>query len=194
MAMPAVQSRRWTAAEVRALPDEPGTRFECVDGELIVSPGPKYPHQRATRALLRVLDAYVSSTRIGDVLFGPGEVELDPYTLVQPDLFVLPLVGGRLPAGPEESAEPLLVVEVLSPSTARYDRGVKRDRYQRARSEYWIVDVDARLVERWLPDAARPEVLRDELHWQPAGARDPLVVPLAPLFAEAHGEPRGSDV
>jgi len=188
MAMPAVQSRRWTAAEVRALPDEPGKRFECVDGVLIVSPGPKWPHQRAVRALILAIHPYVVTHGIGDLLFGPGEVELDPYTLVQPDLFVVPLVDGRVPAGPEESADPLLVVEVLSPSTARYDRGVKRDRYQRAGAEYWIVDVDARLVERWLPDAARPEVLRDELRWQPSGASAPLVVALAPLFAEAHGE------
>ncbi|MGZ8490863.1 MAG: Uma2 family endonuclease, partial [Gemmatirosa sp.] len=138
---------------------------------------------------MRALDAYLIANPVGDLLFGPGEVELDPYTLVQPDLFVLPLVDGRVPLGPEESAEPLLVVEVLSPSTARYDRGVKRDRYQRAGAEYWIVDVDARLVERWLPDAQRPEVLRDALRWQPQGAGAPLVVALPPLFAEAHGEP-----
>lgn len=193
MAMPAVQSRRWTAAEVRALPDEPGKRYECVDGVLIVSPGPRFPHQRAVRALLRLLDAYVVDGRVGDLLMGPGEVELDEYTLVQPDLFVLPLIDGRLPTGPEESAHPLLLVEVLSPSTARYDRGVKRDRYQRAGAEYWVVDVDSRVVERWLPGAAGPEILRDELRWQPAGAAAPLVVALAPLFAEAHGEPRGSD-
>lgn len=186
--MPAVQSRRWTADEVRALPEEPGTRYECVDGELIVGPGPRYPHQRATRDLILALHPFVASNGIGDLLFGPGEVELDPYTLVQPDLFVLPLVDGRVPNGPEESADPLLVVEVLSPSTARYDRGIKRDRYQRAGAEYWIVDVDARLVERWLPDAPRPEVIRDELRWQPSGAAAPLVVALAPLFAEAHGE------
>jgi Uma2 family endonuclease len=188
MAMPAVQPRRWTADEVRALPDEPGKRFECVDGELLVSPGPKWPHQRAVRALLRALDAYVVGQRIGDLLMGPGEVELDPYTLVQPDVFVLPLVGGRVPAGPEESAEPLLVVEVLSPSTARFDRGVKRDRYQRAGTEYWIVDGDSRVAERWVPGAAAPEVLRDALRWHPAGAVEALVIPLPPLFAEAHGE------
>ncbi len=36
--MPSVVARHWTAAEVRALPDESGKRFECVDGELLVSP------------------------------------------------------------------------------------------------------------------------------------------------------------
>ena len=45
MGMPAMQERRWTAAEVRALPDEPGKRFEVVDGELLVSPGPTFRHQ-----------------------------------------------------------------------------------------------------------------------------------------------------
>jgi Uma2 family endonuclease len=188
MVMPAVQPRRWTADEVRALPDVPGKRFECVDGALIVSPGPRFPHQRAVGALFLALHPYVVGTGFADLLTGPGEVELDPHTLVQPDLFVLPLVDGRVPVGPEESAEPLLVVEVLSPSTARYDRGVKRDRYQRAGAEYWIVDVDSRVVERWLPGALHPEVLRDELRWHPAGAAEPLAIALPPLFAEAHGE------
>ncbi|MDF1501703.1 Uma2 family endonuclease [Roseisolibacter sp. H3M3-2] len=188
MSMPAVQPRRWTADEVRALPDEPGKRFECVDGELIVSPGPKWAHQRAVRALIVLLHDYVAAHRVGDLLMGPGEVEFDPYTLVQPDLFVLPLVDGRVPSGPEDSADPLLVVEVPSPSTARYDRGVKRDRYQRAGAECWIVDLDSRVVERWLPGAAAPEVLREELRWHPAGAGEPLALALAPLFAEAHGE------
>ena len=63
---------------------------------------------------------------------------------------------------------PLLAVEVLSPSTARADRTVKRRLYQRAGvPEYWIVDLEARLVERWRPADERPEVLTDTLTWRP---------------------------
>ena len=58
------------------------------------------------------------------------------------------------------------VVEILSPSSARHDRFTKRRRYQRTGvSEYWVVDLDARAVERWRPGDARPEVLDEVLIW-----------------------------
>jgi len=190
MAMPALETRRWSADDVRALPDEPGKQFECVDGELLVSPGPRLPHQSMVAALWRALDLYVHAEPVGAVFTAPGELELDAFTLVQPDLFVLPLVDGRRPRTVEEIGMPLLFVEVLSPSTARYDKGVKRKRYQRSGVEYWIVDLDARLVERWLPGAKGPEIIVGAITWQPAGAENLLTLDLIPLFVEALGEPQ----
>ncbi len=118
----------------------------------------------------------------------PGDIELDRFTLVQPDVFVLPLVNGRRPRTIEEIGHPLLFIEVLSPSTARYDRVVKRGRYQRAAIEYWIVDLEARLVERWVPDTDRPFIHTDTITWAPSGA-PPLDLALPPLFVDALGEP-----
>jgi Uma2 family endonuclease len=80
----------------------------------------------------------------------------------------------------------LLVVEVLSPSTARYDRITKRMRYQRSGvGEYWVVDVWARAIERWTPHDARPEVLDERITWHPAGASAPLVIDLEDFFRSA---------
>ena len=118
----------------------------------------------------------------------PAELELDAFTLVQPDVFVLPLVDGKLPQSQQDTGTPLLFVEVLSPSTARYDRITKRQRYQRYGVEYWIVDLDARLVERWTPDADRPEIAIESITWQPTGITAPLIIQLDALFAEIHGE------
>lgn len=74
---------------------------------------------------------------------------------------------------------------MLSPSSARADRHIKRRRYQRAGiAEYWIVDLDARLIERWRPDDERPELLAEELVWRPAGSSEPLRLELPMLFAE----------
>ena len=191
MAMPAPDTHMWTADDVRALPEEPGKRFECVDGVLLVSPGPRLPHQSAQVLIYERLAPYCRSTRSGAVLTAPGELELDDFTLVQPDLFVLPLVDGRRPQSQEQAGHPLLFVEVLSPGTARYDRVVKRARYQRYGVEYWIFDADARLVERWTPEAARPENLSDRLTWRVAGATITLTIHLPELFAEALGETAG---
>jgi Uma2 family endonuclease len=188
MSMPATQPHRWTADEVRALPDEPGKRFECVDGELLVSPGPRLPHQSLVFLLARQLDDYCRAQGIGSVFNGPGELELDRHTLVQPDIFVLPLVDGKRATSQEATGHPLLFVEVLSPGTARYDRVVKRGRYQRYGVEYWIADLDARVAERWTPASDRPEIVTGSLAWQPAGAAVPLTIDLDAMFAEALGE------
>lgn len=187
MGMPAMQERRWTAAEVRALPDEPGKRFEVVDGELLVSPGPTFRHQYVLSRLFAVLCPYVDGNRLGAVLWGPGEVELDDHTMVQPDLFVVRREEVKSLGDAQAVRDPMLLIEALSPSTARYDRVVKRGRYQRQRVEYWIVDFEARLVERWQPEASRPEIIADFLEWHPPQADRPLVIDLAVLFDAALG-------
>lgn len=187
MAMPAVTDRVWTAAEVQALPDDPSHRYECVDGVLLVSPAPRMAHQSAVTVLVGMLDALVRQAGVGAVFVAPSEWILDPRTLVQPDLYVVPLVDGRRPRTEAERGQPLVFIEVLSPSTARFDRVVKRARYQRAGIEYWIVDLDSRLVERWLPQDERPSIHAEELVWQPTGAAAPFVIALEPFFTEVLG-------
>ena len=88
----------------------------------------------------------------------------------------------------EDLGAPLLAGEVLSPSTAKYDRGAKRQRYQEAGvDEYWIVDLDARLIERWRPGDQRPEILRDLLTWKPADTAAPFTLDLRGYFARVLG-------
>lgn len=170
----AASSTHWTIERVRALPDD-GKRYEVIDGELYVSPSPTWEHQAAVRHLLLALHAYLSGSGIGDVIQSPADVEFSDDRMVEPDLFVVPLVEGRTPRDWREAGRLLLAVEVLSPSTARLDRVVKRVLYQRERvPEYWIVDVDSRLIERWRPEDERPEILDTVLTWQP----DPAVPPL----------------
>ena len=82
----------------------------------------------------------------------------------------------------------LLAVEVLSPSTARGDRTVKRQFFQRHHvPEYWIVDNSARLVDRWRPGDERAESVTDVLTWQPVPGIEPLTIDLRELFDEALG-------
>jgi Uma2 family endonuclease len=83
----------------------------------------------------------------------------------------------------------LLAIEVLSPSTARADRTTKRRRYQRAGvPEYWVVDLEARLVERWRPAEERPEVLTDELVWRPDPSAAAFALDLPTFFARGLAE------
>lgn len=167
MGMPAVD-RVWTAAEVRDLMDEsrPWPRYELLDGELLVTPGPRPVHQRVVLEFAFLLRQHAEAASLGDVLTSPADIELVPESILQPDIFVIPAALGRVTAWPEVT-HLLLAVEVISPSSARTDRVRKRRFFQALRvPEYWVVDADARIVERWRPDDDRPEVLHETLEWE----------------------------
>ena len=188
---PAAPPRRWTVEEVRALQDEERAwpRYELIDGELLVSPAPQPLHQRAVRLVSRALDDYVDRHDLGEVLESPADLELEPGTVLQPDVFVVPAGGEPLTTSWHVVRTLLLAVEVVSPGSARSDRVRKRRFYQRVGvPEYWIVDLDARTVERWRPGDERPEVLDAWLEWRPARASEPLVLDVAALFARVHRE------
>ena len=187
MGMPQTETR-WTAEMVRALPDD-RKRYELVSGELVVTPAPAPLHQCTLKALFDRLSPYLQQTGAGRILWSPADLAFGEDEILQPDLFVLPT---SLPRGFRRWSEVsalLLAVEILSPSTARYDRILKRRRYQRAGTpEYWIVDPDARVIERWRPEDQRPEVASEILEWRPTPDAPPLLIDLPPLFAEAWGE------
>lgn len=187
MGMAIANPRVWTVEDVWALPDDPRHRYEAVDGELLVSPAPRLSHQIAVGWLQARLDAYARAQAVGLAVCAPSDVVLDARTLVQPDVYVLPFVNGRRAPDDGEKSVPLLVVEVSSPSTARFDRVTKRRRYQRAGIEYWVVDLDAGLVERWAPAADRPEICVQLVDWWPQGAAEALQLDVAGLMAHVSG-------
>lgn len=185
-----VATRIWTRAEVLALPED-GNRYEFIDGELLVSPSPRRAHQRAVRELFLLVHGYVTTHTLGEALFSPSDLDLRAGQLVQPDLFV---VGRSEAPGPLEwdtVGIPRLVVEVLSPSTAEYDRVKKRRLYQRVGVPvYWIVDLDARVMEEWTPEAERPRIVDGTLFWQPDPRVPALEIFLPEYFERVWGEQR----
>jgi Uma2 family endonuclease len=187
MAMPASIGRRWTAREVRELiaaAPLATPRYELVDGELLVTPSPAYRHQLVITRLLYALTQYLEVERVGVALTSPSDVELEPEFITQPDIFVVPTDESRRALREGLPIRELsLAVEVLSPSSSRHDRVRKRPLYQRHITDYWVVDLDARLVERWTPNDARPEIVTDTLTWQPAGASTVFSLPLVDFFS-----------
>ena len=171
MAMPAIR-RRWTVGAVRELTheDRPWPRYELIDGELLVTPAPRSAHQIAVTELWSLLDKYLSEHPVGLAIASPSDLELKPGTITQPDVFVIPadtvIAGDGLEWTDVKSL--LLAAEILSPSSLRTDRVEKRDFYLDNRvEEYWIVDLDARVFERWRPSQEAPDLLRDRVEWTP---------------------------
>lgn len=171
----------YSADMVRDLPDD-GKRYETVHGELLVTPAPRAWHQRIVLRLARVLADYVDNGALGEVLVSPADISWSPDSLVQPDLFVVGLDEARTDEWSKMKNLPL-VVEVISPGTARQDRFAKRRLYQEVGVPlYWIVDPDQKAVEVWTPEAQFPSIENERLVWRPEGALEPFTLELEVLF------------
>ena len=168
MAMPDT-ARSYTVAEVLDFPSD-GNRYELVGGELLVTPAARRVHQRVVGRLHHALFSYLRVYReVAEVLMSPADITWgSDEDLVQPDLFVVALDEADGPNDRWDSIHTLLLaVEVISPSSTRYDRVTKRRLYQRRGvATYWVIDPDARLVEVWHPEDERPEIVTDVLKWR----------------------------
>ena len=128
-------SRPLTRADLAHLPDD-GHRYELLDGVLVVSPAPRWRHQEVLGNLyVQLKAACPAGVTVG---LAPFAVAFADDTELQPDVFVARRADITLQDLPKA---PLLAVEVLSPSTRRFDLLLKRDRYQEAGvPSYWLVD------------------------------------------------------
>jgi Uma2 family endonuclease len=127
---------------------EDGKRWELINGQAVcMSPAPMRQHQKISKLLGRQIDSYLSDKSC-EMYYAPFDVRFietkedvaDDYidTVVQPDIVVV--------CDPEKlddrgcKGAPDLVIEIISPSTARMDLTVKFELYQRyGVKEYWIV-------------------------------------------------------
>lgn len=134
------------------LPEEP--RCELIYGRFYVSPSTSPLHQVVVLLLAQRLEE-IAAGREALVLVAPVDVTLADHSCVQPDVVYLASPHGALTAEGVEGA-PELVVEVLSPGTARRDRGEKLRLYaETGVREYWIVDPQERQIEFLLNEQGR---------------------------------------
>jgi Uma2 family endonuclease len=174
----------WTYSDYARLPDD-GNRYEVIDGELLVTPSPSPLHQRIAARLLMVLDPFVVEHGLGlvipdvDLLFQTGQ-------FLRPDLLVVPVAGRASITDRGIETPPLLVVEILSPTSGAIDRVKKPSRYgDFGIPEYWVLDPEERCawVWRFPAGAGQPERVEGALAWEVAGAREPLVIDLEEVLA-----------
>lgn len=139
-----MQKVRRTLADYGALPES--TKADFIEGELVMAPAPTPWHERL---LIRLVEGIAA-------LLGPGwgdrvlvsRLEIRAHgEAAQPDVVVLP--EGTMATGEGWSPPtPILVAEILSPSTAAHDRGAKLRFFRRAGvREAWILDPVTHTIE-----------------------------------------------
>jgi Uma2 family endonuclease len=170
-------------------PDD-GTRYELLEGLLLVTPAPSYAHQIvATRLATMLTNALAGDARVVAV----GAIQRGKDTQLQPDVLVCPPEFH-----PSRNWRDIrgwwLAVEVLSPSSRLYDRDVKRGAYLALGvQEYWIVDPGDCSVERWMSNRVGNLRATDQIRWQPAALGREVVIDLGALFDGLRDDALDSD-
>ncbi|HEY9295209.1 MAG TPA: Uma2 family endonuclease [Phormidium sp.] len=177
----AIQGVRWTSSDIDILPENEGTRYEIVDGDLFMTRAPHWKHQRTCGKFFRELDSWSESSGLGEasitagVLFGESDDVIPDVVWASNERLELLLdEAGHLTGAPE------LVIEVLSAGNEniRRDKEAKLKLYSsRGVEEYWIADWRLRKIE----------VYRRENAWLMLVATlindDELTSPLLPSFS-----------
>ncbi len=141
--------KTYTLDEFWALPDPPDhSKLELIAGVLYMSPPPEYIHDNVVRRLIRLLTLELA--RIGNrgSLYVPrAAIWTSDRTYLEPDLFYVSAeTEARL--DPEHRTTADLVIEVISPGSAIYDRNTKADTYAALGvNELWLADEVAETVE-----------------------------------------------
>jgi Uma2 family endonuclease len=138
-----------TYADYAKLPDD-GIRYEISDGRLeAMTPGPNAVHQFVLQQIEHRMVQNCAKDFI--VLLAPIDLILSETEVRRPDLIVIR--RDRLSIITKRGVEgaPDLIVEVLSPFSAKRDRQQKLLTYAKYRiPEYWIVDINNELLEQYL--------------------------------------------
>jgi Uma2 family endonuclease len=140
---------RYSLEEYRALEETSEERYEYRNGEIITMPGGSLNHSRIGRNLLTYL-----TFSLRDKEFEPINSDLRLWLPsyqrgMYPDVMVFrspPTLNGDRE---DEALDPLVIIEVLSPSTAEYGRGNKFRPYRSIPNftEYLLVEQEETFVE-----------------------------------------------
>jgi len=123
--------------------------IQLIDGEVVISMPPIPEHQSIVGEILYLLMT-IARKLGGKALTSPIEVYLDENNVFEPDVIYLKPDSQCTVGEKRLTGAPELVVEVLSPSTAKYDRQQKYQAYEKhGVHEYWIVDPVHQTIEVW---------------------------------------------
>jgi len=141
--------KTYTLEEFWELPEPPDhSKLELIAGVLYMTPPPGHKHDNAVSRLNRLMSEYLLKSGDKGTLYVPrAAIWTSPNTYLEPDLFYVSAeTESRLQPNHRTTAD--LVVEVISPGSAIYDRNTKSDTYAALGvKELWLIDEDRLTVE-----------------------------------------------
>jgi Uma2 family endonuclease len=138
---------RFTYEDYLSLPDD-GKRYQVIEGEIYMVPAPAPYHQDIVGKLFVLLRTFVEERGLGRVYFAPCDVVLSEGDIVQPDIFIISKEREHIITERNIQGPPDLVIEILSPLTAKLDKMLKKKIYERfGVEEYWLVDPEGEEIE-----------------------------------------------
>jgi len=147
-----------TVADYKLLP-ETGPRYQLIEGDLYMAPAPNRFHQDISRNLEHILLNYLEDHPVGAIYHAPFDVYLDETNVFQPDIVFVSTARAEILTEAGAEGAPDLVVEILSPKTARFDLVNKRRQFaHHGVDEMWIIDPVVQTVSifRFGEDPAAP--------------------------------------
>ena len=128
-------------------------RYELVAGEVVAMAPERIEHARAKYAAAKALEAGLPPRAPCEMIIDGVSVRIDDSTVYEPDVLVR--CGERAKGQAIEVADPMILVEVISPSTQSVDSGIKLADYFRLASlrHYLVVDIGARAITHHRRDA-----------------------------------------
>jgi len=141
--------KKYTLEEFWELPDPPDrSKLELIAGVLYMTPPPGYQHENAVSRLNRLLSEYMIATDdTGTLHFPRAGIMRKPNSCLEPYLFYVS-AETRAKLDPNYRTTADLVIEVISPGSAIYDRNTKADTYAALGiNELWLVDEASRIIE-----------------------------------------------
>jgi len=164
-------------------------RAELHDGEVVMMPPPLTVHQGILTELVVQIGNYLKGKK-GRMFAAPFGVRLFPQkdrsdnTVFEPDIVVIcdqEKLDKHGCNGP-----PDFVIEIISPSTAKYDRVYKLRKYEKAGvREYWIVDPETKSVQVFTLENGRFLASGyDETEKAPVSVFEGCEIDLQAVFAE----------
>ena len=125
-------------------------REEVIDGKVVAIAPARLNHTRIIRNLTTIFSTYLRNRPCEFFPDGAGLRLAEDQEEYQPDGMVV-CDEEKVKGGTVVTGAPDMVIEVLSPSTAKYDRGHKKDVYERIGvREYWIVDPAGMSIEQYI--------------------------------------------
>src|SRR5438105_6603632 len=181
-----------TRHDYQEMPEGP-PYFQVIEGKLLMSPSPNTFHQDIAGNVYAILHSYLTRHPIGSAHIAPLDVYLSEINIFQPDVIFVSDQRRSIITEHGIEGAPDLVVEILSPGTARYDKGSKRKVYARTGvQELWLVNPELRLVEVYelTRDAERPAATPGENATLSSLLLPGLRIKLSEIFEPAAGRSR----